>query len=61
MLGILGGMGPAATVDFMAKLIRLEPAARDQDHLPLVVVSDPRVLGAGRRAKPDDRFGNPEG
>jgi aspartate racemase len=43
MLGILGGMGPAATVDFIAKLIRLNPAARDQDHLPLVVVSDPRV------------------
>ena len=43
MLGVLGGMGPAATVDFMAKLIRLTSVARDQDHLPLVVVSDPRV------------------
>ena len=43
MLGVLGGMGPAATVDFMTKLIRLNPVARDQDHLPLVVVSDPRV------------------
>jgi aspartate racemase len=43
MLGVLGGMGPAATVDFMAKLIRLNPAVRDQDHLPLVVISDPRV------------------
>jgi aspartate racemase len=36
-------MGPAATVDFLAKLVRLTPAGRDQDHLPLVVVSDPRV------------------
>ncbi len=43
MLGVLGGMGPAATVDLMAKLIRLNPAGRDQDHLPLVVISDPRV------------------
>jgi aspartate racemase len=43
MIGILGGMGPAATVDFVAKLIRLTPAGREQDHLPLVVVSDPRV------------------
>jgi len=43
MIGILGGMGPAATVDLMAKLIRLTPAGREQDHLPLVVVSDPRV------------------
>jgi len=43
MIGVLGGMGPAATLDFMARLIRLCPAERDQDHLPLVVVSDPRV------------------
>jgi aspartate racemase len=43
MIGILGGMGPAATVDFMAKLIRLTAAEREQDQLPLVVVSDPRV------------------
>jgi aspartate racemase len=43
MIGILGGMGPAATVDLMAKLIRLTPAGREQDHLPLVVVSDPGV------------------
>jgi aspartate racemase len=43
MIGVLGGMGPAATVDFLAKLIRLTPAHRDQDHVPVVVVSDPRV------------------
>jgi aspartate racemase len=43
MIGVLGGMGPAATLDFMAKLLRLTPAERDQDHVPLVVVSDPRV------------------
>ncbi|MGH6944986.1 MAG: aspartate/glutamate racemase family protein [Geminicoccaceae bacterium] len=43
MIGVLGGMGPAATVDFMAKVIRLAAAEREQDHLPLVVVSDPRV------------------
>jgi aspartate racemase len=43
MLGVLGGMGPAATVDFLAKLIRLTPAERDQDHIPVVVVSEPRV------------------
>jgi aspartate racemase len=43
MLGVLGGMGPAATVDFLAKLIRLTPAERDRDHVPVVVLSDPRV------------------
>lgn len=43
VVGILGGMGPAATVDFYAKLIAATPAGRDQDHLPVVIWSDPRV------------------
>lgn len=43
MIGVLGGMGPAATVDFMTKLIRLGGPVREQDHVPLIVVSDPRV------------------
>jgi aspartate racemase len=43
MIGVLGGMGPAATVDFMAKTIRVVPATRDQEHVPLLVLSDPRI------------------
>jgi aspartate racemase len=43
MIGVLGGMGPAATVDFLTKLVRLTPAERDPDHVPVVVVSDPRI------------------
>ncbi|PXW97483.1 aspartate racemase [Sphaerotilus hippei] len=42
-IGVLGGMGPAATVDFMAKLVALTPARRDQDHLPMVVANLPQV------------------
>lgn len=42
-LGILGGMGPLATVDFMEKLIRVTPAACDQDHVPVLVHSVPQV------------------
>jgi hypothetical protein len=30
-IGILGGMGPAATVDFYRKLIDATPAGRDQE------------------------------
>ncbi|GJE16499.1 aspartate/glutamate racemase family protein [Methylobacterium marchantiae] len=37
MLGILGGMGPMATVDFLRRLVELTPALRDQDHLPCIV------------------------
>lgn len=40
---MLGGMGPDATVDFMAKVIALTPAARDQDHVRMLVDHNPRV------------------
>ena len=36
LIGVLGGMGPLATVDFMLKLVQDMPAARDQDHVPVV-------------------------
>jgi aspartate racemase len=42
-VGILGGMGPAATVDFYDKLVRATPASRDQDHLRVVIWADPTV------------------
>jgi len=43
MLGVLGGMGPLASAHFMVRLTLLTPAARDQDHIPTVLWSDPRV------------------
>jgi aspartate racemase len=53
-LGVLGGMGPAATADFLLRLTRLTPAERDQDHVPTLVYSDPQtpdrsdaILGRG--------------
>lgn len=39
MLGVLGGMGPMATVDFMSKVIKNTPASCDQDHIEMVVCS----------------------
>jgi aspartate racemase len=45
MLGVIGGMGPAATADFFAKLIEETPAAGDEDHIPTLIVSDPRLPG----------------
>ena len=42
-IGVLGGMGPEATVDFLAKIVRATPAARDQDHLHVLVDSNPAV------------------
>lgn len=42
-LGILGGMGPLATIDFAQKIIQLTPAERDQDHMPLLIHSVPQI------------------
>jgi len=43
VLGVLGGMGPLASAHFMLRLTLLTPAGRDQDHIPAVLWSDPRV------------------
>lgn len=43
ILGVLGGMGPLASAHFMRRLTLLTPAARDQDHVPAILWSDPRV------------------
>jgi len=43
LIGVLGGMGPLATVDFMQKVIEATPVDRDQDHVPLIVYSVPQI------------------
>ena len=47
ILGVLGGMGPLASAQFMMRLTLLTPAERDQDHIPAVLWSDPRVPDRG--------------
>ena len=42
-LGVVGGVGPAATVDFLDKVVRNTPAQRDQDHLRLLVEQNPQI------------------
>lgn len=43
MLGILGGMGPAASAEFMKRLVDQTPATCDQDHIPTVLWNDPTI------------------
>jgi aspartate racemase len=42
-IGVVGGVGPAATVDFIEKVIKNTPATRDQDHIKLVVEHNPKI------------------
>ncbi|WP_415877926.1 hypothetical protein [Burkholderia sp. BCC1999] len=45
-IGVVGGVGPAATVDFLDKIVRNTPASRDQEHIKLLV--DPTDVLARR-------------
>lgn len=36
-VGVIGGLGPAATVHFMQRVLELTDAVRDQDHVDLIV------------------------
>ncbi|MCK7469289.1 MAG: amino acid racemase [Desulfosudis oleivorans] len=42
-VGIIGGMGPEATVDLMQRVIQATPANDDQDHLRMLVDNNPKV------------------
>jgi aspartate racemase len=42
-LGILGGMGPAASAEFITRLIKQTPASCDQEHIPFVLWNEPRT------------------
>lgn len=49
-VGVIGGLGPAATLDFVAKVLAATPATRDQEHLHLLIDNDPRVPDRNRAA-----------
>ncbi|KUM26424.1 hypothetical protein AU467_22135 [Mesorhizobium loti] len=43
IVGVLGGMGPAATIDLMRRVMEATPAADDADHIHLLVDQNPKV------------------
>ena len=43
VIGIIGGMGPEATVELMRQIIRRTPARDDADHVRMLVDNNPRV------------------
>jgi aspartate racemase len=56
-IGVIGGMGPVATADFMARLVAAVGAARDADHPRVFVDCNPQVpdrndASAGQGAAP---------
>lgn len=43
MIGILGGMGPEATLDLYRHILALTPAVKDQDHIRVLIYSNPKI------------------
>ncbi len=47
VIGILGGMGPAATVELFRRIVLKTPAQCDQDHIPIVIDNNPKIPDRG--------------
>jgi aspartate racemase len=42
-VGVIGGLGPAATLDFFDRILNRTKAVRDQDHLRLIIDNNTKV------------------
>ncbi len=42
-IGILGGMGPEATIYQYQLIVKFTPASQDQDHIPTIIYSNPLI------------------
>ncbi len=59
-IGILGGMGPLATVELFRRIVENTPAKTDQEHLRIIIYNNPKVpdrtaylLGNGENPLPE--------
>lgn len=48
VVGVIGGMGPQATADFLAKLVEATPVSQEQEHLHVLIDSNPKVPDRNR-------------
>lgn len=42
-IGIIGGLGPLATVDFFKKIVENTNAKKDQDNIPILIYNNPQI------------------
>jgi aspartate racemase len=43
IIGILGGMGPEATIDLFTKIVKKTRAKKDQEHLRILIDNNPKI------------------
>ena len=60
IIGIIGGMGPLATVDLFEKLVKMTPAGSDQEHHQILIFNNSKIpsrmaagLGQGEDPLPE--------
>lgn len=60
VIGILGGMGPLATVDLFKRIVLKTPAKKDQEHPRIIIYNNPKIpdrtayiLGKGENPLPE--------
>lgn len=53
IVGVIGGLGPAATADFFSRIVQRTEARRDQDHLHIIIDNNPLIpdRNAARRGE----------
>jgi aspartate racemase len=61
--GVIGGLGPEATLDFCAKVLKHSHARKDQDHIHLIIECNPKTPNrneaiAGRGPSPAPALAN---
>ena len=42
-IGILGGMGPEATVYLFELIVKMTDADKDQEHIPVIIYNNPKI------------------
>ncbi len=43
VIGVLGGMGPEATIDLFHKIIKFTAVEKDQEHLRIIIDNNPKI------------------
>lgn len=56
-LGVIGGMGPQATIQFCQRIVDLTAACSDQEHLPMLVLNDTQMPDRTAALLSGDRTG----
>ncbi|MDP5274573.1 aspartate/glutamate racemase family protein [Chengkuizengella axinellae] len=59
-IGILGGMGPLATIDLYKKIVMNTPVQKDQDHLQIIIYNNPKIPSRMEALRPNGESPLPE-